>query len=272
MSPLDDELRRAMHRRADHLAPIPDPLASIESRARRMKRRQVSTAIAGAALAVAAIAAAVPVLTSGSPRSTVQVAASTAPPTSAPTPTAVVADPLNLLDWQARGTVPAAAAVTAMESGFAAAFTTPVDQVHFRALFAITHHGLNVTVGQAWADGQIAYDVGYATGGANGPELFIGEKTAMQTPVVAFVAGGVTGSTNDLLVLVPAPYVGQVSYSPDATTAFSPVSAQDAVGLVDRDPRAMQDRVEILDGDGNLDKPLYRGAVALLVCGYKECG
>ena len=32
------------------------------------------------------------------------------------------------------------------------------------------------------------------------------------------------------------------------------------------------DRLEILDGDGNLDRPLYRGPVAPLLCGDKECG
>jgi hypothetical protein len=272
MSPLDDELRRAMHRRADHLAPAPDPLAGIETRARRMKRRQVSTAIAGAALAVAAIAAAVPVLTSGSGRSTVQVAASTAPPTPSATALPTEADPINLLAWPARGSAAPPADVDAVKKGFADALGGTEEQARFRLLFSTTQSGLTVTVGQAWLAGQIAYEVSYATGGANGPELFVGGKISMQTPILTFVAAGAAGSTKDLLVLVPAPYVGQVSYSPDATTTFSPVSAPDGVGFVQRDPRAMQDRIEVLDGDGNLDKPLYRGGLGLLLCGYKECG
>jgi hypothetical protein len=272
MSPIDDELRRALHDRADHLSPAPDPLAGIESRAHRLRRRRVS--VAGAVLAVVALGVAVPVLTAGSSPAPARLAG---PSTPSATPAVVqAADPLNLLTWQARGTAPAEADVSALKAGFAAAVGAPLDQVQFRLLFSITHHGLTVTMGQAWAQGQLAHDVGYTTGGANSPELFVGKQTAMQTPVVALVAAGAAGATTDLLVLVPRPGTGQVSYSPDATTSFAAVASGrsdiDAVGLVDRDPRAMQDRVQILDGDGNTDKPLYRGAVAPLVCGAKECG
>jgi hypothetical protein len=283
MSPIDDELRRAMHARADGLSPSPNPLAGIERRAYGMRRRRAS--VAGAALAAVAIGVAVPLLvTSGSagraPR-TAQVAgpvsASPAPsPTASPTSgQASSAEPLNLLTWQARGSAVPAAHLTGIKQGFAA-FVGNDQNVEFRALFSTTHHGLTVTVGQAWKNGELAYDVGYATGGANGPELFIGRKTVLQTPVVAFNAAGATGSGKDLLVLVPRPGTGQVSYSPDATAAFSAVASGrsdiDAVGLVDRDPKAQQDRVEILDGDGNRDKPLYRGGAAALLCGAKECG
>lgn len=32
------------------------------------------------------------------------------------------------------------------------------------------------------------------------------------------------------------------------------------------------DRLEVLDGDGNLGAPLYRGPVAPLLCGAEGCG
>jgi hypothetical protein len=276
MSPIDDQLRKAMHARADHLSPAPDPLSGIEDRARRIRRRRsAGAALAGAALAVAAVAFAVPALTAGSSPGRAQVASSATPaPTT--TPEVQAGDPANLLTWAPRGSAPPAADVAALKGGFAPAVQTTIDRVHFRALFHTTHHGLTVTVGQAWKDGELAYDVGYTTGGANGVELFIGQQTAMQTPVVALAAAGTAGSTTDLLVLVPRPGTGQVLYSPDATTAFAPVASGrsdiDAIGLVERDRKALQDRVEILDGDGNLDKPLYKGAVALLLCARKECG
>ncbi len=54
MSPIDDELRAALHGRAKALAPAPDPLAGIEARARRIQRNRVGAAVAGSALAVAA--------------------------------------------------------------------------------------------------------------------------------------------------------------------------------------------------------------------------
>ncbi|MCW2587053.1 MAG: hypothetical protein JWN55_2569, partial [Frankiales bacterium] len=46
MSPLDDQLRAAMHARADVLAPSPDPLAGIEARARGIKRRRAAASVA----------------------------------------------------------------------------------------------------------------------------------------------------------------------------------------------------------------------------------
>jgi hypothetical protein len=75
---------------------------------------------------------------------------------------------------------------------------------------------------------------------------------------------------------VPRPGIGQVSYAPRATGAFSPVaygrSDLDGIGLIDRAKTATDDRIEALDGDGNLDQPLYRGPVAALLCGLRECG
>ena len=68
MSPLDDQLRAAMHARADDLTPSPDPLAGIESRARGIRRRRLAASVAGAALAVSAIAVAVPALRSSPTR------------------------------------------------------------------------------------------------------------------------------------------------------------------------------------------------------------
>jgi hypothetical protein len=79
-----------------------------------------------------------------------------------------------------------------------------------------------------------------------------------------------------LLVVVPRPGTGQVSYSPHATGAFQPVangrSDLDGVALIQRDLQASDDRLQVLDGDGNLDQPLYEGPVTPLLCGYKECG
>jgi hypothetical protein len=66
-----------------------------------------------------------------------------------------------------------------------------------------------------------------------------------------------------------------VSYDPDATGAFRPVTGQDhldGVVLIDRAKDASADRLEVLDGNGSSDAPLYRGAVAPLLCGLKECG
>jgi hypothetical protein len=84
MSPIDDELRAALHRRARVLDPSPDPLAGIERRARRMRRNRIGAAVAGSALAVTAVAGVVPLLQGTSPvpdRPPVATAAPTLEPT-----------------------------------------------------------------------------------------------------------------------------------------------------------------------------------------------
>ena len=46
----------------------------------------------------------------------------------------------------------------------------------------------------------------------------------------------------------------------------------DGVVQIHRDLQASDDRLQVLDGDGNLDHPLYQGPVVPLLCGYTECG
>ena len=65
MTPIDDELRNLLHARADVLTPSADPLGGVERRARRMRRNRVAASVAGAALAVSAVAVAIPLLQSG---------------------------------------------------------------------------------------------------------------------------------------------------------------------------------------------------------------
>ena len=60
MSPLDDELRSLFAGRASAVSPAPDPLGGIERRAKRMRRNRVAAAVIGTAVAVAALAIAVP--------------------------------------------------------------------------------------------------------------------------------------------------------------------------------------------------------------------
>ena len=79
MTPLDDELRSTLSARAAALDPSPDPLAGIESRAGRIRRRRVAASGAGAALAVAAVAVAVPAVLPSSGSGTPQLAASGEP-------------------------------------------------------------------------------------------------------------------------------------------------------------------------------------------------
>ena len=62
MSPLDDELHDALHGRAATIVPPPDPMAGIERRAKGIRRRRLAASVAGGALALSAVAVAVPAL------------------------------------------------------------------------------------------------------------------------------------------------------------------------------------------------------------------
>src|SRR6476646_7400706 len=96
MTPIDDELRNLLHARTDVLAPSPDPLGGIERRAKRMRRNRVAASVAGAALAVSAVALAIPLLGSNDDGGTTQFASQAPSPDSSPLPSHVyTADQLD---------------------------------------------------------------------------------------------------------------------------------------------------------------------------------
>jgi hypothetical protein len=441
MSPLDDQLRAAMHARADVLAPSPDPLAGIEARARGIKRRRAAASVAGAALAVTAVAFVVPALDLGGrakpatfatqgprvssayaldpaapwayrgtaaakadlaavqsawaarhpgstltplfgqvyePAATAELAfvatggsdgprygfvhvptaaapsfvydeplasgtaalpfalegdegrarlvvvaapgvtrfeyaaggVTYAPMTALASGVAIAAQqgtpwaaalrvtapdgtvllqgdapdqgagsqnvPANVLtSWPTRGTVADGPDQKALLTSFAKAFGRTPDKAVYRALYTGTSGGVRYTVGQAWFSGETkAYDVSYATGGTQGPAFFLGRATAGAPAVLAFVLSDLPGSPSELLVVVPQPRTGEISYAGDATVAFAAVPgwAARGVALIDRDPKARNDRLQVLDGNGDLSAPTYQGPVGALLCGYSSCG
>jgi hypothetical protein len=283
MTPLDDELRRTLSTRAATVAPAADPLEGIESRARGMRRRRTAVSLVGAVAAVAAVAIAVPSLTSDGGQE-LQLGTSPTPAASASaTPQASQAPaqrPGNAVSWPVRSGAGADADgpdLADLRHRFAQAFDrTDADQVSFSPLFADRVDGVTFTTGQAWfAGGDNAYAVSYAVGPDNVPQFFVGPATAPEPWGLAFLIGGFGNTDHDLLVVVPRPGVGQVSYDDNASGAFRPAemeSALDGVALIPRDLQASKDRLEVLDGNGDLDNPMYRGPVTPLLCGLKECG
>jgi hypothetical protein len=81
MSPLDDELRRALDARAEDLVPRADPMAGIEARARGIQRRRQALTSGGVAAAVLAVAVVVPLANRGDDRAPIVAATGTASPT-----------------------------------------------------------------------------------------------------------------------------------------------------------------------------------------------
>jgi hypothetical protein len=276
MTPLDDELRRTLSARAATVAPSPDPLAGIESRARSIRRRRTAAAVAGAVAAVAAVAVAVPALVPSrtatvTPGATPSVTASAEPSAQAPQ------RPANVLTWPLRGKDGYSPDTLDLRRRFAQAFDrTDVEHVEYVPLFVDGVDGTSFTTGQAWfTDGSSAYTVSYSVGPDNVPQFFLGRVTPSDPWGLVFHITGM-GQPHDLLVVVPRPGVGQISYAPHATGAFVPVadgrSDLEGVAEIPRDLNATDDRLQVLDGDGNLDNPLYRGPVQPLLCGLKDCG
>jgi hypothetical protein len=182
--------------------------------------------------------------------------------------------PSNLVTWIHRGDAAQQPPTADVVHAFTQATGHSDDSsAHYVSLYDGEVKGIRYTIGQAYYDGDTkAHTFGYTTTG----QVFLGPDTPMDTDLIALLVDSIPGSTTDLLVLVPRPGTGQLSYSPDATTPFTAVASGrsdlNGIGLVDRSRTASGDRIEQLDGDGNLDHPIYRGPVQPYLCADKECG
>ncbi len=179
--------------------------------------------------------------------------------------------PVNVLDWAPRGETPDPATLDRATTAFAQADGKTGD-AFTRVLFAgRTSDGRPYVYFQAWKGSQQARLAGYESDGRGGGTPFYGPEIGPDPTILGYVV--TNGPSKELLVLVPRPGVGQVSYSPDDTTAFRVVangrSDTNPVGLVDRDPRATNDRYEVNAADASL---LQRGSVMTLLCGASGCG
>jgi hypothetical protein len=105
MSPLPDELRTALHRRADEITAPPDPFDTIEARATRMRRQRIALGTIGTASVTAVVVAIALVVAGGG---TAKLHTGQPLDSGGPTPSASVSlppgyQPINLLGWAARG-------------------------------------------------------------------------------------------------------------------------------------------------------------------------
>jgi hypothetical protein len=237
MSPIDDELRAALHGRAQVLAPAPDPLAGIEARAKRIQRNRIGASVAGSALAVAMIAVAVPALqgaTSSQPN--VERFATVAPsapatPQVAPSysldpkaPWAYRGEPLDRLGTGSLETIEREYAV---KRRAAAATITPlygqVDEStqQFELVFL------------AEVDG--AYRWAVASPGEAGPEFRWDEELKQGQDALA---AALPGDEVARLLVVASPEATRIEYGPRAGSALSAM-AEKAPGVA----------LRALDGD-----------------------
>ena len=256
MSPIDDELRSLLHARADVLAPAADPLGGIERRARRMRRNRVAASVAGAALAVSAIAVAVPLLRPGTDSGATQLATHgpSAQPSPPSTSTAVAGalDPLH--PWPYRGDP---------------ALIAGSELVTLRAEWATGNPGTTLTplFGQVYEPSgqtEIAFVAagtsdrwGVARSSEAGWEFSIrslppGPVTALMMPL--------PGDEVPRLLILAAPSTGDISYAADGTSYKSVAMVRPGVAFQPLEGDTSSDRVRVLDGNGDLDHPVFEGS------------
>jgi hypothetical protein len=256
MSPINDELRAALHGRASTIAPSPDPLADIERRAKRIRRNRIGAAVAASALAVSVIALAVPALQSAvSSGPNVPNFATAAPSEDYTADNALYAlDPKN--PWRYRG-----ADLELLGPG-----TLDTIAREFGIKHGTNDVELNPLFGQVWepsrkfelfflakVDGSYRWGVSETPNDA-GPEWLLDETL---TPPGMALAAPLEGDAGGRLVVVADPHIDAIKYSADDTPeTFSPMQKLSAgVATVFLGDGSGDDFYTLLDRSG---KEVYR--------------
>jgi hypothetical protein len=247
MSPIDDELRAALRGRAQVLAPSPDPMAGIEARAKRLQRNRIGVAMAGSALAVAAVAAVVPALQSTSTQPAPPNVAS-AEPSSAPVleTTGFALDPAAPWDYRGDRELAVQGDVDAYTVQWSAQHRLLTDEVELVPLFG--HRDRSGTpevvyLATVTATGERWWGVAHAT--ESGPELRVDQRLPQRALALA------AALPDDRLLVVASPAVGGLSYGPDAGSEYSAMQELAAgVAQVDLAGEAATDSYRVVDRQG----------------------
>ena len=246
MSPLDDELRTLMSARAGQVAPSPDPLAGIESRARRMRRNRVAASVAGAAVVFAAIGLAVPAVLPDRDTGAVQFA------TPSPSPTSSTARPIS--SWPTRGAATPEALTFAREQYAAQRGSTP-DQVDTRLLWGGSpDNGPQVLVllgGPRGSDGSLTpEDVVLVYYAEDGVKRLVGSDPL--DPGTREVNRAVDTGSGQYVVAIGEPGTQQIRYSSDGNKTWTTEALKDGVSTFPRTPvRSRPDNLEYTWADGD---------------------
>ncbi|MDT7551007.1 MAG: hypothetical protein QOE84_3401, partial [Actinomycetota bacterium] len=258
MSPLDDELRALFQERADVLAPSADPMAGIERRAKRMRRNRVAASVAGTALAVAAIAVAVPSLVPGRDGAASQLG-STPSPSVVASPSPAHSYGPNELDpqhpWTYRGdsSLLVYGNITTLLREWQIRHPGSVINPVFGQVYAPTKAPEIVFVSHA--PGEDRWGVSTTT--ESGTEFLVDEL--LPVPSTALMAV-LPGERAPRLLILAGPATGQISYAADGTNFQAIPGVEPGVAFVPLQGDTTHDRVQVLDGNGNIDAPVFEGA------------
>jgi hypothetical protein len=252
MTPIDDELRNLFANRAADLTPAADPIAGIERRAGRMRRNRAIAAVAGSALAVAAIAVAVPSLLPERDDAAQVASSGTPSPVTSPSAgrDAAALDPAR--PWAYRGDT---------------SLIKDSELASLRAEWAAKHPGAAAPqplFGQVYEPSQqpeivfVAGDRwGMATSSDAGWTFPVDEALAPGTRVLM---AALPGDEVPRLLIVAGPSTGDISYAADGRTFTTVPMVQPGVAFRALEGDTSRDVVRVLDGDGNLDQPVFQGA------------
>jgi hypothetical protein len=212
--------------------------------------------------------------TSPSPRASASPRVSASP--GPPPPSAGSTDaarPDNVLGWPARG-VKNDALVERAGKAYATAKGVSRAQVNWEVLLVADNDaGQRYAVLNAWVLGQRAQVFGWIETPGRGPEPQLRPFTEKGQAVAALLLTEVPGSTVDQLVVVYQPRTGDVLYRASAGAERRSVTVDFLEGwtVIDRQNNATDDRLFVLDGNGDLDNPTFDGTVASLLCGETDC-
>lgn len=250
MSPIDDELRAALNRRAQEVSPSPDPMAGIEGRARRIRRNRIGAAVAASVVAVSTIVLAVPALQSATSSAPDVSQFATSGPSTQPAASPYVLDPENPWPYRGNPDVAVEGDLDAYAIAWASRHGVLVDDVELVPLFGQRYqpadvHELVYLVTQRSTD-EHWWGVARAT--ESGPELLVDERLAEST---LSLAAALPGDEVSRLLVLASPEVGSIEYRPDGTRQWSQMY-QNAPGVattpLEGDPAI--DSYRVLDPSG----------------------
>jgi hypothetical protein len=225
MNLTDDQLRSALHARAQRVDVPLDVFTKVEARARRIHRHRVAGAVAGAVAAVVVVAVIVPtlVLGGGSSQAPVTGQSPTTAPTDRATPTpssspsatspaaaAYALDPAN--PWPYRGDEQVRANnLAAFQSAWTARHPGSTLQPLFGEIYEPSAQPEFVFVAQT-SDGP---RWGFASMRPSGIDFLVDQPLASGTTVLA---AAVPGDEVARLIAVAAPNVRSIQYAGDGTS------------------------------------------------------
>jgi hypothetical protein len=172
-----------------------------------------------------------------------------------PVPGSALPPPTNTVDWPLRGAVPEDLLVDARAAAADQAGVPP-EQLAAKPLYGAERDGRFYGLLQVWSGGDAQMFAWVRA-------LDDGRTASTLLPPTAPGPAAVAAQFDDVVMVVPEPRTGQVLYA--RAGGGEPVAVPDqgteAAVLVERPSAAPEDRLLILDGNGDPERPIYRGTV-----------